>query len=354
MRALGPGSREGDLGERYNASCPYGSDLIERMSTGVSSNSVLAQEDCHHGKRPWSACKTGGPAGIRAETWCRARDLGRSFIRAYYRLHTGCRLNLGNPVTFNEKLQWLKLRYRPPELVRLVDKYQVRSYVAERVGSEILIPTVGVFDSVDDIDIGKLPDAFVLKPTHGSGWVIPCKDKNSLQWADVRARLNTWMRRNYYYHAREWAYRYVRPRILCEHLLSDERGEVPADYKIFCFGGEPKFIQVDLGRFSDHRRNYYDPSWTPIGVEVLYPRSETEVPRPAALDEMLRLASKLEEPFPFCRVDLYSVGSRIYFGELTFIPDNGVAPIRPQEFDREWGELITLPSGTAGSAVPVL
>lgn len=278
----------------------------------------------------------------------------QAFIKLYYRLRMGRRLNLSNPRTYNEKLQWLKLNYRRPEMVQVVDNFAVREYVASTVGPEILIPVHGVYDSPDEIEPDSLPDAFVLKPTHGSGWVMICRDKSQFDWGHAKARLKSWQKRNYYYHAREWAYKQVRPRIVCEELLIGTGGEVPPDYKVFCFGGTPKFIQVDLGRFSDHRRNYYDPSWTPIGVEVLYPRSETEVPRPAALDEMLRLASKLAEPFPFCRVDLYSVGSRIYFGELTFIPDNGVAPIRPQEFDREWGELITLPSGTAGSAVPVL
>jgi hypothetical protein len=263
-----------------------------------------------------------------------------AFIRAYYRLHIGRHLNLRQPVTFTEKLQWLKLHYRLPEMTRLVDKYAVRDYVKETVGEDYLIPLIGLYRSPDEIDIDELPESFVLKPTHGSGWVILCQDKAKVDWVRARKRLRTWMRRNYYYHAREWAYKDVNPRIVCEAYLSDASGNVPPDYKVFCFAGTPAFIQVDVDRFEDHRRDYYDTSWNRLDVKVLYPQSERPVPKPDGLDTMLQVAAALASPFPFCRIDLYAVGSRIYFGEITFIPDNGIGPVQPPEYDRLWGALL--------------
>src|SRR5690606_38299975 len=162
----------------------------------------------------------------------------RAFARMYHRLHLGNWPNLDKPETFNEKLQWLKLYYRPPELPALVDKWQVRSYVEQKLGGEFLVPVHGVFDSADAIDFELLPPAFVLKPTHGSGWVIVCTNKRDLDEVAARRKLKTWLGRNYYYHAREWAYRTLRPMIVCEKLLLDESGRIPMDYKLFCFGGK--------------------------------------------------------------------------------------------------------------------
>lgn len=267
----------------------------------------------------------------------------RVFVQAYYRLHTGKKLDLRNPVTYNEKLQWLKLYYRPAEMTQLVDKYAVREYVERRVGSEHLIPLLGLYESPEEVNIDELPNSFVLKPTHGSGWVILCKDKSRFDWEHAKARLHTWLRRNYYYHAREWPYRDVPPRIICETYLSDEFGEVANDFKIFCFGGEPEVIEVDSSRFVNHRRDFYDTSWNRLPVQLRYPPSNRDIPRPKALERMLSLARALSEPFPVCRVDLYSIESRIYVGELTFFPGNGVQLVEPAEYDRLWGEKIRLP-----------
>lgn len=267
-----------------------------------------------------------------------------TFVRWYYRLHMGRPLSLDQPRTYNEKLQWLKLYYRSAEMPRVVDKFAVREYVTERVGDDILIPCLGIYDSVDEIDLDALPNSFVLKPTHGSGWVVLCHDKTTFDWKREKARLEVWMRRNFYYHAREWVYRDTRPRIICEELLVDEMGRVAPDYKVFCFNGVPQFIHVDFDRFSEQRRNFYDVSWNRIDVQIRCPPADSEIPRPEPLNEMLDLAAKLSEPFPFCRVDFYTVGSRIYFGEITFFPGNGVWPVEPEVYDHIWGDLLTLPS----------
>lgn len=268
----------------------------------------------------------------------------QAFIKLYYRLRMGRRLNLSNPRTYNEKLQWLKLNYRRPEMVQVVDKFAVREYVASTVGPEILIPVHGVYDSPDEIEPDSLPDAFVLKPTHGSGWVMICRDKSQFDWDHAKARLKSWQKRNYYYHAREWAYKHVPPRIVCEELLQDQDGNVPPDYKVFCFGGTPRFIHVDNDRFGDHRRDFFDIDWNRLDVEMRYPVSDGAIERPRRLPEMLRYAAALSKPFPFCRVDFYSVGDRIYFGEITFFPGNGIQIIRPSEFDIAWGEMLELPT----------
>lgn len=267
----------------------------------------------------------------------------RAFVSIYHRLHIGRWPQIDAPQTFNEKLQWLKLNYRPDELPQLVDKWGVRSFVESQLGNDVLIPVHGLFDSVDSIDFTKLPDRFVLKPSHGSGWVVICRDKSELDEQQTRRKLNRWMNRNYYYHAREWAYRTVKPRIVCEELLLDDSGAIPMDYKLFCFSGEPRFIQVDSDRFSGHMRDFYDTDWKLLPMEVLYPSSGKELARPKPLGEMLRAAAVLASGFPFCRVDFYAVGDRLYFGELTFFPENGVGEFRPGKYDREFGDLLKLP-----------
>lgn len=267
-----------------------------------------------------------------------------AFLRLYYRLHLGRWPDLDDPVTFNEKIQWLKLNYRPSNLPALADKWTVREYVSSRVGSHILIPTYGVYDATEDVDVATLPNSFVLKPTHGSGWVIVCRDKSTFDWDVARAKLERWLGRNYYYHAREWLYSTIPPRIISEQLLLDERGEIPKDYKIFCFDGEPTMIQVDSNRYGAHTRDFYSPSWTRLAVSAVYPNSDVGEERPALLAEMLDAARVLSEEFPFCRVDFYAVDQRIYFGELTFYPANGIAVWNPETYDQTLGALLELPN----------
>lgn len=266
------------------------------------------------------------------------------FLKMYYKERTGKRLNLSNPTTFNEKLQWLKLNYHPPLQVQLADKYGVRDYVAKQVGEQFLIPLYGVYDHVDQIDLDQLPERFVLKPNHGSGWVIICKDKATLDWPAAKAKLQTWMKTDYGEEGYEWVYTYIPRKIICEELLADETGQVPMDFKFFCTDGQPHFIQVDLDRFIDHKRNLYDLDWNRMPVEFEYPSSERDVPRPVNLDVMIDCACKLSKGMPFVRIDLYAIPPRVLLGEITFYPAAGYDNFRPESFELELGEKIKLPA----------
>lgn len=270
----------------------------------------------------------------------------RLFVQLQFYLHLGMLPNLDNPRSFSEKLQWLKLRYRNALWPALSDKYLVREFVASRIGDTYLTPLLGVWDTVDQIDQDDLPDSFVLKPTHGSGWIVLCGDRSEFDWDDARRKLRRWMRRNFFYHCREWVYKDLTPRIVCEAMLLDEDGNVPRDYKFFCFDGQPRYIQVDIDRFGWHHRHIYDTDWRKIPMELEYPGSPGTVPPPPTLPLMLDLAGRLSAEIPFCRVDFYSWGKDVRFGEITFFPGAGIEDFRPRHMDLEFGRLLRLPGPT--------
>jgi len=251
-------------------------------------------------------------------------------------------LNLDLPQTFNEKIQWLKLRHHDPRLTNLVDKYAVRDFVHERIGEEYLIPLVGVYEHADDIPFDQLPARFVIKATHGSGWTLLCFDRNHYDWEQAKKRIAHWLSSNFFRVGREWAYRDVPPRVVCEEMIDDGSGQPPPDYKIFCFHGEPRLIQVDLNRFSGHRRNLYDTQWNLLPTEFEYPVGDPELAAPPNLGKMLNVAKLLSASFPFVRVDLYSTPRGVYFGEMTFFPEKGVGRFRPYRFDEEFGRHLDL------------
>ena len=251
-------------------------------------------------------------------------------------------LNLDVPRTFNEKIQWLKLRHRDPRLTRLVDKYAVRDFVRERIGEDYLIPLLGVYEHADDILFKQLPARFAIKATHGSGWNLLCFDKDQYDWELAQRKIAHWLNLNFFQVGREWAYREVPPRIICEELIDDGNGQSPPDYKFFCFHGEPQLIQVDLNRFSGHQRNLYDTQWNLMPVEFEYPVGNPEPRAPANIGEMMDVAKLLSDGFPFVRVDLYSTQGKIYFGEMTFFPEKGVGRFRPYRFDEEFGRHLDL------------
>lgn len=268
--------------------------------------------------------------------------------RFYFWLHHKRRLNLSAPSTFNEKVMWLKLRWRDPQLPELADKWSVREHVASVIGPEILVPAIAVVDSVDEIDYEALPERFVIKPTHGSGWVSICRDRATYDWSRERKKLSQWLRQNYYYHAREWVYRSLPPRLLIEEYLDPGDGTHPRDFKIFCFGGEPHLIQVDSDRFESHRRDMFDIAWRRLDVAYRYPMSDSPPEAPLNLDRMLVVARSLARQFPFVRVDLYSVREKVYFGELTFFPENGIGVFSDHALDARLGQLLKLPAQAFG------
>lgn len=266
------------------------------------------------------------------------------YIKMMYQVKLGKKLNLKNPIYFNEKLNWLKLYDRKEIYTKMADKYEVRRIVQKRLGEEYLIPLLGVWEKVEDIDFSKLPDQFVLKCTHDSGSVIICKDKNCFNIEEALRRLSDTMEINYFYPSREWPYKNIKPRIIAEKYMVDESGSELKDYKIYNFGGEPKLIQVDFGRFVHHERNLYTLDWKYIPEEIEYPTNENvQIDRPEHLEEMLACARILAQDIPSVRTDFYSINGKIYFGEITFYQEGGFARFRSEAYSKKLGDWIKLP-----------
>lgn len=266
----------------------------------------------------------------------------QEIIEEIYFSQFGEHINFQKPKSFNEKIQWIKLNYRNPLMIKCADKYDVREYIKEKNLDSILNDIYGIYHDVEDIDLSKLPNSFVLKATHGSGWNIICRDKSELDWKVKYEKIKSWLNTNYYDIGGEWVYKNIQPRIIAERLLVDEKGNLPKDYKIFCFNGKPKIIQVDLDRYQNHKRNLYDLEWNKLPVELQLPNSSTPVEKPKQLELMLEISKILSEDFPFVRVDLYNVNGKIYFGELTFYPGNGFEKFKPKEFDLLLGSYLDL------------
>lgn len=243
------------------------------------------------------------------------------YLKIKYRLTMGRKLDLNNPETFNQKLQWLKLYDRKPEYTQMVDKYEVRKYIKEIIGEEYLIPLLGVYDSFEEIDFDNLPDEFVLKPNHTSGDIFICKNKSKIDYKKLRKEVNRWLKREYYWLHREWPYKNVKPRIICEELIKTENGGFPYDYKFHCFNGEPDNVMVCIERESGNPKFYFfDNEWNLLRYNLAginAPQGFT-LPKPKKMDEMFMLAKKLSSGFPFIRVDFFCENEKIYFGELTF------------------------------------
>ena len=267
------------------------------------------------------------------------------FLKKVFPKYMGYPLDLENPKTFSEKLQWLKVNYREPIQTVMVDKHEAKDFIAHRVGNQYIIPTLAVWDSVEDIDFDALPNQFVLKCTHDSGGIVICKDKLSLDREATKAKLRTSLKRDYSRIAREWPYKEVPRRIIAEEYLSELGSNEILDYKMYCFHGELKMTVVCSDRFSKTgtRMNFYDIDWKPMGIHFgHYPPLPTEFSRPETYDEMLRLATELSKDCPFLRVDFYEIKGRLYIGELTFFPGAGLEQFRPISKDYELGEWLHL------------
>jgi hypothetical protein len=274
--------------------------------------------------------------------WPGALLPARVFGRWQFELRHGHPPDLDHPRTFSEKLLWLRLQPADPAQQALVDKLAVRAFVEARCPG-ILNELYRVYARVDEIDPAALPESFVLRPTHSSGANVICPDRRRLDWPAAARRLRRDLSRDYYWQSRESVYRGLPRRILCERFLGDPR-EAPPDYKLFCFDGVPRLIQVDVGRFRDHRRALVDVEWRLLPVRYCYDPPARGPARPERLEEMLSCAARLAAGMPFVRVDLYEVEGRIVFGELTFLPEAGLGAFTPASFDRELGELLQLPA----------
>jgi len=266
------------------------------------------------------------------------------YLKLYFRLFMGEKLNLVNPVTFNQKIQWLKLHNTNPEYTKMVDKYEVRGIIKRAIGEKYLIPLLGVWNKFDEIDFTKLPDQFVLKPTNDSGSVVICKDKTTFNIYKARKKINKALNRNYFYGGREYPYKNVKPRIICEKYMVDESGTELKDYKFLCFNGEPKILFVASNRSIDVRFDFYDMELNRLNFTTgKHSFSKESITKIESFDEMVRIAKKLSGNIPHVRIDLYNINSKVFFGEFTFHHNGGVVPFYPKEWDKTLGDLIKLP-----------
>ncbi len=265
-------------------------------------------------------------------------------LEEWYFRQTGHVLDLAHPHTYNEKIQWLKLYDSTRQKADLTDKYQVRSYVKEKIGEEYLVPLLGVWDRAEDIPFDDLPDRFALKATHGSGWNIIVHDKSRLDVNDARQRLNRWLRTNFaFYVGLELHYSYIKPRIIAEEYIENARGDID-DYKVFCFHGKPRYILFITGRHTHMEKAVYDTDWNRMPFLDGGRPLEQDVPRPPFLSRLLSLAETLSQGFIHVRVDFYCLNNgQLKFGELTFTPTSGRMLWKPEEYDRMLGDLIHLP-----------
>ena len=269
-----------------------------------------------------------------------------TYLRIAYRIAMGKKLDLKNPQSYNEKLQWLKLYDRKPVYTMMVDKQAVKEYVANLIGEEYIIPTLGVWDNADEIDFSKLPDQFVLKCTHDSGGLVICTDKSKLNIAQAKSKLNGCLKHNFFWGQREWPYKDVKPRIIAEKYMVDESGTELKDYKFFCFDGEPKamFIATDRSNPKEETKfDFFDMDFNHLPFTNGHPNSTKEIKKPDGFDEMKELATKLSKGMPHVRVDLYNINGKLYFGELTFSHWSGLVPFVPEEWDYKFGSWIKLP-----------
>lgn len=271
------------------------------------------------------------------------------YLKVMFRILMGKKLDLKNPKTFSEKLQWLKLYDRKPEYVKMVDKYATKEYVASIIGEEYIIPTLGVWDKPEEIDFGKMPDQFVMKCTHDSGGVVICKDKSEFDKVAAIKKLNHGLMQDYFKVWREWPYKNVPKRIIAEKYISPEPGVKDLrDYKFFCFNGKVNFFKIDFDRFVEHHANYYDPEGNLLrfGEKAYPPIMNKKLQMPKALSKMIFLAQELSKGIPFLRVDFYDCEGEVFFGELTFFPASGMGKLEPAEWDEQIGKWIELPSRT--------
>ena len=283
--------------------------------------------------------------GLDLPIWSHLSD--KKYLELKFFAFYGRRLDLRQPRTFNEKIQWLKLYDRKEIYKTLVDKAEVKKYVASILGDSVVIPTYHVWDTESEIDFKSLPDQFVLKCTHDSSSVVICRDKRTFDEEKAKKRLSFALKKNFYSAGREWAYKGLTPRIIAEKYIVEHNGGISlCDYKFFCFNGSVKCFKVDFDRFTDHKANYYDPfgNYLPFEEIVCPSDPSREIVLPDNLPEMIKIAERLAQGLPFVRVDLYNVDGFIYFGEMTFYPASGFDFFHPSEWDLTLGQWLNLPT----------
>lgn len=266
----------------------------------------------------------------------------RIYLKIKYRLKMKKKLNLKNPQTYNEKLQWLKLNDRKEIYTTMVDKYEVKKYVANIIGEEYIIPTLGIYNSFEEINFENLPEKFVMKCTHNSGGIIICKNKKQFDKRKAKKILEDCLKENFYYQSREWPYKNVIPRIIVEEYIEDNKEKDLKDYKFFCFDGNPKLLFIAIDRPKNTKFNFYDINFKKLPFSQHYENFNKKVDKPKKYNEMIKLSKKLSKGIPHIRVDFYEVNGKVYFGELTFFHFAGFEMFEPNEWDYRLGKLINI------------
>lgn len=268
----------------------------------------------------------------------------KEYLSKLFNAKMGYDINWDNPITFNEKMQWLKVYDRKPQYTTMVDKYAVREYLPSLIDSKHIVPLLGVWDNPDLIDITALPDQFVLKTTHGCGGMFICRDKKDFNIAAAKRKLKKGMSKNYYYHVREWPYKDVKPRVIAEPYLQDGEELNLRVYKVFNFGGVPTLIQtIQNDKTKNETIDYFDTDWNLLELHQNYPNSPNPSKKPQSLELILELSRKCSSGHPFLRTDWYEVNGQVLFSEFTFFSDAGMEPFYPAEWDEKLGRLINLP-----------
>lgn len=269
------------------------------------------------------------------------------YLSLEYKYFLGKKLNWNNPKSYNEKLQWLKVYDHNPLYTNLVDKYEVKSYVEKKIGAEYIIPTYGVWDSFEEIPFEKLPDKFVLKCTHDSGSVFLVKNKEEINYKDLRKKINISLKNNFYWFGREWPYKNVKPRIIAEQML-DFNDDI-LDYKVFSFNGHAKALFVASDRnnkLEETKFDFYDVDFNPLDIINGHPNSGKVIPKPKYLKKMIEISEILTEGIPHARIDFYEVNDKLYFGEITFFHWSGFKKFEPDYWDEVFGNWIDINSLT--------
>ena len=269
------------------------------------------------------------------------------YLKLMYYVRMGKKLNLNNPKTFNEKLQWLKLYDRKDIYNKMVDKYEVKKYIAEIIGEEYIIPTLGIYNKFDEINFDILPEQFVIKCTHDSGGIVICDDKSHFDLEKAKNKIKNSMKKNYFYDGREWPYKNIEPRIIIEKYMKDHKENDLFDYKIMCFNGIPKYTFVYSERFSETgvKATFFDNSWNELNFSRKFGKSDKMINKPLNHNKMLELSKKIASNIPFVRIDWYEVNGKLYFGEITFFPSSGFGKFEPEEWDMKLGNMIDLKRG---------
>lgn len=270
----------------------------------------------------------------------------RIYLQIVYFRHFKKFIDFDNPKTFNEKIQWLKLNYRKEEYTNLVDKYRVKQYITKLIGEEYVIPTLGVWKNVDDIDFKSLPEKFVLKCNNDSGGIVICKNKKDFDEVKAKSFLKERLKNNGYWYGREWPYKNVKPCIIAEKYMEDSISKDLKDYKFFCFNGSMEFFDIDIDRFIEHRSNYYDRNgnFLPFGKKYCPPDYTKKIEMPKNLDKMIELAETISHNTVLSRIDFYEIDGQVYFGEITFYPGSGFSPFTDEKWDYKLGDMIDLPN----------